>query len=431
MTDEKLKTAVREAWIECGWTHPDSTLDKLVNALSRRGVVVQGDGDELARLRAIEAAARNVADTLNGGFVLCENCGEQESTTDMDYARELYAALELPPQTPPAPVFVAGKRYLSRCGEVWIVTGPSGVEGYEFRAKRAEGDVGPFSFAKNGAFWSNGRTHPNDLIPGAIPDEPLPVFEEEPPADGSNWRSTRQEAPALTPLTYEQACALPVGSEIVCLDAGEWGNKECPLLAKGKVYIIEESFNHRRKERNIKSETGNWFTLNEKDCHLFSAVPPASAEGEKSSPVITDQLAEVNTNAAGESPAPAVTDEEIGREMVRIYNDASYFGRGTAKAHYAQMGRRARELLQPCNGALQVSADGKTVAPICDLKVRLEKAEAALERVRATFEGWLRPAATSEGGKHVDTILWEVAREAGLRIIPAEPAKPLRVEVAK
>jgi hypothetical protein len=134
---------------------------------------------------------------------------------------------------------------------------------------------------------------------------------------------------------------------------------------------------------------------------------------------------------SGETTALGLTDEEIGREMLRIYDKSISSEHRGANGHYAQMGRRARELLQPCNGAVQVSDDGKTVAPICDLKVRLEKAEAALERVRATFEGWLHPAATSEGGKHVDTILWEVAREAGLRIIPAEPAKPLRVEVAK
>lgn len=34
-----------------------------------------------------------MAETLNGGFVVCQYCGEQETTTDLDYARELYAAL--------------------------------------------------------------------------------------------------------------------------------------------------------------------------------------------------------------------------------------------------------------------------------------------------------------------------------------------------
>ena len=48
---------------------------------------------EIERLHRIEVAARNVAETLNGGFVVCSRCGDQETTTDLDYARELYAAL--------------------------------------------------------------------------------------------------------------------------------------------------------------------------------------------------------------------------------------------------------------------------------------------------------------------------------------------------
>jgi hypothetical protein len=49
--------------------------------------------EEIERLRNVETAARNVADTLNGGFVRCETCGDQETTTDIDFAAELYAAL--------------------------------------------------------------------------------------------------------------------------------------------------------------------------------------------------------------------------------------------------------------------------------------------------------------------------------------------------
>lgn len=48
---------------------------------------------ELKRLRKIEACARKLAETLNGGFVVCQRCGDQETTTDLDYARDLYAAL--------------------------------------------------------------------------------------------------------------------------------------------------------------------------------------------------------------------------------------------------------------------------------------------------------------------------------------------------
>jgi hypothetical protein len=97
-----LKAAVREAWNEIYGNLPvESAADKFTSALARRGVVVvqEEQSAELVRLCAIEAAARNVADTLNGGFIRCERCGEQETTTDIDYARELYAALQLPQQS--------------------------------------------------------------------------------------------------------------------------------------------------------------------------------------------------------------------------------------------------------------------------------------------------------------------------------------------
>ncbi len=38
-------------------------------------------------------ASRNVAETLNGGFVRCGICNAQETTTDIDFAPDLYAAL--------------------------------------------------------------------------------------------------------------------------------------------------------------------------------------------------------------------------------------------------------------------------------------------------------------------------------------------------
>lgn len=54
--------------------------------------------DEIETLRKIEKAARDVAETLNGGFIRCQTCGDQETTTDVDYARELYAALGIEPK---------------------------------------------------------------------------------------------------------------------------------------------------------------------------------------------------------------------------------------------------------------------------------------------------------------------------------------------
>lgn len=47
---------------------------------------------EIKELVSVYRAARDVANTLNGGFVACP-CGRQESTTETDFAPELYKAL--------------------------------------------------------------------------------------------------------------------------------------------------------------------------------------------------------------------------------------------------------------------------------------------------------------------------------------------------
>lgn len=38
-------------------------------------------------------AARALSDSLNGGFVRCSRCGDQEDTTDLDFAADLRVAL--------------------------------------------------------------------------------------------------------------------------------------------------------------------------------------------------------------------------------------------------------------------------------------------------------------------------------------------------
>lgn len=79
--------------------HPDAedirpaTKANLAAELNDAWVAWADDRAELERLRIIVAAARNVAETLNGGFLVCSRCGDQESTTRLDYARDLYAAL--------------------------------------------------------------------------------------------------------------------------------------------------------------------------------------------------------------------------------------------------------------------------------------------------------------------------------------------------
>lgn len=66
--------------------------------LMREGdpTLLEKAASEIERLRRIETAAKSVANTLNGGFIACP-CGRQESTTDIDFAGDLYAALGITP----------------------------------------------------------------------------------------------------------------------------------------------------------------------------------------------------------------------------------------------------------------------------------------------------------------------------------------------
>lgn len=50
--------------------------------------------DELDRLKKIEVAARDIENTITGGFVVCQKCGDQEDLTNIDFADDLRAALK-------------------------------------------------------------------------------------------------------------------------------------------------------------------------------------------------------------------------------------------------------------------------------------------------------------------------------------------------
>jgi hypothetical protein len=583
MTDEKLKTAVREAleeFFQQKGSCSEECADFVASALSRRGVVVRGEEERgaLAKLRA---------EFDNAKFN--ENL---DSYDDLLNAVDRVLTLDhlscIPPQSPPLPVFEVGKRYLSRSGDVWIITGPSNIEGYEFRAKRAEG---PFSFMANGNYWDDGTPHENDLIPGALSDEPTEVFEvgkryrtrdgvlQQPlrrrdmptfiydAADSSHtWDAMGSvlgdpntphhhdlipgaipDEPTLTPLTYEQACALPVGSEVVCLDVGMWGEKDWLILVKGKTYTIVRDGD--RIDRLIICEKDKVFTLNKQDCHLFAAVPlveklgrfghhpdPANdfcveveiiealeydvsvGRGSLSDLVSRTQMAmtfrvggdeiaikakgrlrqideklraavlpadeqallnstgsreEVGSSpsAAGGSPAqiyddcarglrhrynsdgtfewcdaerptppaPAMTDEEIGKHALEIIAKENHYG---ARGH-ENLGADLREWINAHASELfQAPADYDEEDLTCaylagakDHKARAEKAEAALEALRREAEAEMRelPADQTYNGGVRQGLLMAVCA-AGFIVrpeIPVGPAKPLRVEVGK
>lgn len=60
--------------------------------------LVHGLEDQLVKLLKIEEAAKNVANTLNGGFIRCGICSGQETMTDIDFAYDLYEALNIRPK---------------------------------------------------------------------------------------------------------------------------------------------------------------------------------------------------------------------------------------------------------------------------------------------------------------------------------------------
>jgi len=72
---------------ETKWVENDSPF----NARKKR--IEWKAADEIERLLKIEAAARDLSESLDGGFVRCRRCGDQEDTTDLDFAPQLREAL--------------------------------------------------------------------------------------------------------------------------------------------------------------------------------------------------------------------------------------------------------------------------------------------------------------------------------------------------
>lgn len=95
---------------------------------------------------------------------------------------------------------------------------------------------------------------------------------------------------------------------------------------------------------------------------------------------------------------------------------AAYGGERDDKAGLLAVARLARELLQPCNGMMQVSDDGKTVTPLCEFRARAERAEAAIEKLRAVIEITLRKTNEPETA---NLNAANVAHILGLTITPA------------
>ncbi len=60
-------------------------------------LAAEAPGDEVAKEREawqpLYEAAQNLAASLDGGFVACSHCGEQEATGDMDFVPEFLAAI--------------------------------------------------------------------------------------------------------------------------------------------------------------------------------------------------------------------------------------------------------------------------------------------------------------------------------------------------
>lgn len=62
----------------------------IADDLRRASDAVSDEG----RLNQVVETARNLRDSLSGGFVACSRCGEQEPTDDLDGLSELDAALK-------------------------------------------------------------------------------------------------------------------------------------------------------------------------------------------------------------------------------------------------------------------------------------------------------------------------------------------------
>jgi hypothetical protein len=117
-----------------------------------------------------------------------------------------------------------------------------------------------------------------------------------------------------------------------------------------------------------------------------------------------------------DAPAESVvgmTDEGLAGVLFDAYAQSANETEG-----WLAVARRARELLQPCNGMMQASDDGKTVTPLCEFRARAERAEAAIERARAKIENVLRIPSNTDRGDGIDFALKDIAHILGFKITP-------------
>lgn len=129
--------------------------------------------------------------------------------------------------------------------------------------------------------------------------------------------------------------------------------------------------------------------------------------------------------SAGEDLLPGALPDELAESAYKPDDDGlandlwtTYGGERDDKAGLLAVARLARELLQPCNGMMQVSDDGKTVTPLCEFRARAERAEAAIERVRAKIENVLRIPSNTDRGDGIDFALKDIAHILGFKITP-------------
>lgn len=268
MTNDKLKAAVREAiyGADANWTEP--TVDCITKALAQRGVVVQaeykalrqfvealalGDQRALSDVRGIALGLvsglppqtppapvfevgktyKMVDQTINGKFTPGRTFRVDEIVQDGLAAKGALNGEE--GWTYSLSCFIPGAIEDEPRDPVFEV---DGLHEAEMRCvatmvrKRTLRDVSSIISGSH-----NVHRIYNEIrkLIEAEEAEPSTTVAEDMYVRANRQSMERFEAdnkqpsptaipdePALTPLTYEQACALPVGAEVVCLDRGKY-----------------------------------------------------------------------------------------------------------------------------------------------------------------------------------------------------------------
>lgn len=146
-------------------------------------------------------------------------------------------------------------------------------------------------------------------------------------------------------------------------------------------------------------------------------------------PPVAEIPADNCLGGAAEECSAEMANEELGRELSRIHHEEGARDHGKINQIYAAMGRKARELLAPQIDYVAMNQLSVERFEHEQTLARAEKADARIEKFRATAETALGMHSQGEQAEGYNLALRAALEHFGFTIIPAVPAQPLKVVV--